>query len=441
VKPDIGKLLARVGQCLFILVILAFAIWRITLEFRIKSRLNAIAARGEPVTLAELKRSYDAHRAQENAALLWLDGFEQLVPQVRPGYEPWSRLTLPERNAHASEDLLKSSNGFLESNRLAVATFRRAASKQKTRFVFDLATDPWVSHLAHLRAAAKLLRLEALVAAESGDGERAVSAILTILSAARTLESSPTFEGLAMRFGIDWIAAKATERLLNCATLTDTQLQALSSAFGHIEHADNLWRSLMGDRAVLLSRLTDTQQFLAWMEEPEIDNALASSMAEILGLLSREVPFAADTFERLLRVSRLPDPDRFLAREEWDKAEDRAKEHYYIFTGVFLHSFYRCVERDCAHRAQGRIVQTVLGIERFRLEHGGELPLNVPAVPDPFDGQPLRFRPTPVGYVVYSVGPDARDDGGADRPLWKLKKGDEPAPVDITFFVERQNSF
>jgi hypothetical protein len=35
------------------------------------------------------------------------------------------------------------------------------------------------------------------------------------------------------------------------------------------------------------------------------------------------------------------------------------------------------------------------------------------AIPqDPFDGQPLRYRPQGHGYMLYSIGPDLKDDGG-----------------------------
>jgi hypothetical protein len=30
----------------------------------------------------------------------------------------------------------------------------------------------------------------------------------------------------------------------------------------------------------------------------------------------------------------------------------------------------------------------------------------------PFDGQPLRYRKQDAGYVLYSIGPDLKDDGG-----------------------------
>jgi len=62
-----------------------------------------------------------------------------------------------------------------------------------------------------------------------------------------------------------------------------------------------------------------------------------------------------------------------------------------------------------------------LALERYRLATGRwpkeltELvPDYLPAVPtDPFDGRPMRYRPLSDGVIVYSVGPDGQDDGGA----------------------------
>ena len=59
----------------------------------------------------------------------------------------------------------------------------------------------------------------------------------------------------------------------------------------------------------------------------------------------------------------------------------------------------------------------LLAGERFRRAHNGALPTDLnelvptylPALPrDPFDGQPLRFKPRTTGYVVYSIGSDLR---------------------------------
>ncbi len=64
--------------------------------------------------------------------------------------------------------------------------------------------------------------------------------------------------------------------------------------------------------------------------------------------------------------------------------------------------------------------QAAVAIERWRLAHPGRLPdtlaelvpAYVAAVPlDPYDGQPIRYKKLPAGYVVYSVGTGWTDQG------------------------------
>jgi len=93
------------------------------------------------------------------------------------------------------------------------------------------------------------------------------------------------------------------------------------------------------------------------------------------------------------------------------------------------------------------LAETALGVERFRLAHSGTLPQKladlvpgcINAVPlDPYDAKPLRYKKLPRGYVVYSVGPDLNDDGGAEPPPADQSVGRSKAtPMDVTFTVER----
>ena len=81
-----------------------------------------------------------------------------------------------------------------------------------------------------------------------------------------------------------------------------------------------------------------------------------------------------------------------------------------------------------------------LAIERARLAQNDVLPSSLDAlVPqylsaipqDPFDG-PLRFKKLPGGYVIYSVGADAVDDGGAERMNSNVSTN-----YDVTVIIER----
>src|SRR5687767_9483712 len=106
------------------------------------------------------------------------------------------------------ESLLAAATGFMQSNRSALGTFRRAATISKSRFPVDFAESPWTDrpHLDQLKSAARLLRLEALAASEAGNADAAVSAILTMLSAARSLMNEPLFLALLTRSAIERMA-------------------------------------------------------------------------------------------------------------------------------------------------------------------------------------------------------------------------------------------
>jgi len=90
--------------------------------------------------------------------------------------------------------------------------------------------------------------------------------------------------------------------------------------------------------------------------------------------------------------------------------------------------------------ARLRAAQMALAVERFRCGHGGRLPARleelVPgyckAVPaDLFDGKQLRFRTFATWYVIYSVGTDGNDDGGAE-----LDPNNSQTSYDVGFKLE-----
>jgi hypothetical protein len=96
-----------------------------------------------------------------------------------------------------------------------------------------------------------------------------------------------------------------------------------------------------------------------------------------------------------------------------------------------------------AFEARRRAGLTALAIERYRQAHQGALPAKLDdlkpqflaSIPiDPFDGQPLRYRPLAKGYVVYSVGYDRQDDGGRERVAKAYGRANA---YDETFIVER----
>jgi hypothetical protein len=93
-------------------------------------------------------------------------------------------------------------------------------------------------------------------------------------------------------------------------------------------------------------------------------------------------------------------------------------------------------------QADVAVVRTAIALERFKLADGqypavlAELvPSFLPKVPqDPFSGDVLVYRPTSDGrFLVYSVGPDGKDDRGMLASKTEAREKAKNPPDDIAW--------
>lgn len=120
--------------------------------------------------------------------------------------------------------------------------------------------------------------------------------------------------------------------------------------------------------------------------------------------------------------------------QRYPKLEAAAKiwRSFYGDTTTFRWTFFAVnageARRDCA--------QVGVAIARYRAQQGHPpqtldelvpgLLLELPR--DPFNDEPLRYKSDAAGIVVYSVGPDGKDDAG------RALHGDGPSPEGDTAF-------
>jgi hypothetical protein len=136
--------------------------------------------------------------------------------------------------------------------------------------------------------------------------------------------------------------------------------------------------------------------------------------------------------------------ERFQALEK--KAQDRPSN--------VIPAIRKIAEAERRMQANLRSAVVALAAERFRLAQnrwpeGLDVLVNagfLAAVPtDPFDGKPLRLKPTVDGLVIYSVGQDRIDNGGnidRDHPsdpgtdvgfrLWNTARRRQPPNPPVT---------
>jgi hypothetical protein len=108
-----------------------------------------------------------------------------------------------------------------------------------------------------------------------------------------------------------------------------------------------------------------------------------------------------------------------------------------IWARIVTHKTLRAVEvkfekRHARSVAALRLVMTELALRGYQAKNGklpmalAELvPAWLPAVPlDPFSNRPLVYRVTTNSFLIYSVGPDGKDDQGTPIKRGEMEKGD-----------------
>jgi hypothetical protein len=108
-----------------------------------------------------------------------------------------------------------------------------------------------------------------------------------------------------------------------------------------------------------------------------------------------------------------------LINEEVKSQTQRAPE--LSLSRLLLPSMENNFQKFASHHAQLRCAQTALAVQIFRVQNQGKPPTNLDQLKlaalnglpiDPFTGTTLRYRPMAEGFLVYSLGPDEKDDGG-----------------------------
>jgi hypothetical protein len=294
-----------------------------------------------------------------------------------------------------------------------------------------------------------VLRARAAVAVAQTNPAVAAEALGGIFAAGRSMAAEPLYISQLVAYAIDAIAIQALQFALNNTTLNEPQLSALQRAVAKSDDPESAARGLIGERVFFISSLADPGGYVAAARgmpptgiEEIVSETLVLPITKATGFWLRDMRFGIDALTTNIAFARLPDPQRFHSATNSSALTARAKSRYYIMSGLLLPALEKYALRDANHRAQLRTALVCIAVERFRLAHQGKTPAELSSlvptyldkVPvDPYDGLPLRYKPTKSGYVVYSIGPDAKDDGGIEPPA-----GPKPKALwDVTFIVER----
>ncbi len=431
----IGLLLLIGIACLFVLFIL-------TGKNGLEKEIAAIRAAGYPTNFAELDEYYSIPEGVPNAADVYTKAFDAYQ---KPSRELADHLPISRSSIMAvprgplDSDSVEAIISHLQANKEALEFLKKAAAIEHCRYDLDFSQGMMMPlpYEIDILDCAPLLAEQTLLLAHRSNGDAAVKNIAKQLALAQSLKKEPILTSQMSRMG--WIAfsCSSMEDTLNRTTLNDEQLTSLQQQLNHVYQDERITRGLIGERCFIIELFRNIYDIdLEQMTHP----SPPPKIPRIPGVKDRNFLMALDVIGQYIDALKLPRQQQLSRYREIAAEVDKLSVSFYSLTKMCARPLEWVALKDLQYAAQIDCTRVALGIERYRLAKGALpkvlddlVPQYIDKVPiDPFDGEPLRYKLTEPGYIVYSIGEDGTDEGGLEKGK-VAQKGD---PYDWPFIVE-----
>ncbi|MGD1275934.1 MAG: hypothetical protein ABR964_01770 [Tepidisphaeraceae bacterium] len=389
------------------------------MDLAIRARANVLAVEADALWLAT---SPAVPSDAQNAAILYEKAFARLRD------DPPSDVNNPPTGSNSTFDPREPAMiAFLARQTPTLALLRRAANMPACRFDEDLTTPDIQQLLPALneeREAANVLELDARHELAQGHVSNAIADIDAVFKMSRHFGQRPLLVSGLIAIGTDAAAAVWLQEALPAVTrredIAALNLQALSPI------RRIFWRTFQGEERYGLGLLSGVgyEEFglAGAANQPGSPLVRAIGHSPLFRVLL--LPDVLDGYLQLMDgLKRATLEPYFKARQQLVELEDSYSPngpHRGLFVAIMAPSMTRTIQMVAQAEATDACAEVAVAMTRYRLDHGAlpakledlvpgyldEIPL------DPFDGKPLRLAVKQDQCIIYSVGPDGKDDGG-----------------------------
>jgi hypothetical protein len=367
-----------------------------------------------------------------------------------------SRLENAPPQVRLEEGQAQQLRASLQPAAAALPQARRLAGLPQGRYHVAWNRDLYLTVLPHLQEAREvvdLLRLEAMRQAQDGDADGALASCQAALNAGRSIGDEPTGVSQLIRQVCGRCAVLGVERTLAQGESSPAALEG--------------FQRLLEEEAGQPFSLRAARSIRAWTHEFLKVSRARRSNRRALGLANPNLMpdwamNAVDSgkarashaaylryLNELVEITRLP------PEQQTPRLEQLGNRHFHlpqIMVALGAGDECKVFRNFLGNQALLPCAAAALAVERYRREkqHWPDgwadlVPRFLREMPaDPYDGAPLRYRRLGDGVVVYSLGPDRRDDGGnlsrSSPPtigtdvgfrLWDVQHRAQPAPPTV----------
>lgn len=442
---------------LIILVGGGVSVFRWQNHARTKALLETLRASGIPTTTKELENQYPTPPQGENAAETYQKAFDAgKYDTPDDSYrEIDDKLSLESKNATLPKTLSELLRGmireYLETQKEPLRLLHEAAKHPNSRYPLSLSGDlrtMKLPHLTKIRQSVHLLKLEAMLAADDKDLNKAVDAIHAMLAVGDSIRQEPLISSQLTRLSCHYYTFETLRYVFANTTLTEEQLGRLNTIFENRIDPGAFARGLQCEyltSATIFDRPDRVVEFYPDFLgiEKYVHGATRPLMkvAAMTGWTEADRNHYLNRLGERIAISRLPIYEAVPAMRAFENEEQRGKKWIPTISGEFSIGLTNTVCAFGRDQVLSQFASTAIAVERYQLFASkfpdaitDLVPSFLSAVPqDPFDGKPLRYRRTENGFLVYSAGYNQRDDGG----IKPADNQDMYQTNDIIFTLER----
>ena len=437
-----------------ILLALACWVWSARgIDAQIAAELARYRAAGQPVDFADF--DFPPVPDEENAAKLYMDAAKALM--IEGGLE---EEVLGWRSAIAPEEM-DLAKAILDRNTEALALCRRARAMEKVDWQWRVGPMSGGAAVNYLRLSRRLGGLLVLAGAyhhRIGDDAAAMEYIRDAIALADALDEGPSVTHHLTSISVAGLQIAAVEDILPDLRVSAGAGEAalrggmpgqaagrkqieelIACLLDEAPRIARIQRAYYAERAMYAYWITDASRvrrgpwwwFRYGLARPIFRRGMLraikmyTALAEAAGRNDYHAAIPSVTYE------------------EW-RLEQLLSAVVPDIAAMIGSSMRTALKLDYQTKVRSRLAVVALAMKLYEADHGrlienlAELvPDYLPAVPvDPFDpnGGPVRYAPSARWPVLYSLGPNGTDEGGAHGPdveSWRWQYDN----YDIAFFV------
>ena len=286
--------------------------------------------------------------------------------------------------------------------------------------------------LSNLRNLSRILSAKACIEAQTGSPDSAWNIVHIQLRLADALLTEPILISQLVRYGMIRLSCRTIREVCKIATPNEQQYRSVQELLAGFNDIAPMVRAIDGERLLLGEWAFNLPKNELYKINPndEYPEDLPGIIYRLLIFRITFKPlFLADraAYMRLLHQSAQHFEDPY-SREQTDVTEKEVDEQYHMLTKMLVPAMGRVKVIHHEMTAELRITRAGMALLQHKQSRDA-FPdtleaLELSDIDDPFSAESLRYKSQGQGFVLYSIGPDQKDNGGSPKQKKQEKDWD-----------------